>query len=206
MTMTGALQVFLPGWVRARGLSMYNIVFAGGQAIGALLWGLLAQWWGLLPVFLAAAAMMALGTATVAVWPLHDVAGLDRDLAVFMPDPALVGEPDPDEGPGPVTLTYTVEDDQMPAFVEVMGKVRRSRLRTGASSCQLYQDGRTRPSSSKSRSTAPGGHLRQHTGRQTGADQALYEAAAALATGPPEVKHLFLSRPDLKSADDKERA
>ena len=65
MTVTGALQVFLPGWVRARGLSMYNIVFAGGQAIGALLWGLLAQWWGLVPVFLAAAAVMALGTATV---------------------------------------------------------------------------------------------------------------------------------------------
>ena len=113
MTMTGALQVFLPGWVRARGLSMYNIVFAGGQAIGALLWGLLAQWWGLLPVFLAAAAMMALGTATVGVWPLRDVAGLDRDLAVFMPDPTLVREPDPDEGPVLVTLTYTVEDDQV---------------------------------------------------------------------------------------------
>ena len=65
MTVSGALQVFLPGWVRARGLSMYNIVFAGGQAIGALLWGLLAQWWGLVPMFLAAAAVMALGTATV---------------------------------------------------------------------------------------------------------------------------------------------
>ena len=56
MSVTGALQVFLPGWVRARGLSMYNIVFAGGQAIGALLWGLVAQWWGLVPAFLAAAA------------------------------------------------------------------------------------------------------------------------------------------------------
>ena len=196
MTMTGALQVFLPGWVRARGLSMYNIVFAGGQAIGALLWGLLAQWWGLLPVFLAAAAVMALGTATVGVWPLRDVAGLDRDLAVFMPDPALVGEPDPHEGPVLVTLTYTVEDDQVRAFVEVMGEVRRSRLQTGASSCELYQDGAD-PSQflQVSQYHTWGEHLRQHTGRQTGADQALYEAAAALATGLPEVKHLFLPGP-----------
>jgi MFS family permease len=207
MTMTGALQVFLPGWVRARGLSMYNIVFAGGQAIGALLWGLLAQWWGLLPVFLAAAAVMALGTATVGVWPLRDVAGLDRDLAVFMPDPALVGEPDADEGPVLVTLTYTVEDHQVPAFIEVMGEVRRSRLRTGASSCELYQDGAD-PSQflQVSQYHTWGEHLRQHTGRLTGADQALYEAAAALATGPPEAKHLFLPRPDPKPADDKERA
>ena len=187
MTITGALQAFLPGWVRARGLSMYNIVFAGGQAIGALLWGLLAQWWGLLPVFLAAAAVMALATATIGVWPLRDVAGLDRDLAVFMPDPTLVGDPDPDEGPVLVTLTYTVEDAQVPAFVEVMRKVRRSRLRTGASSCELYQDGAD-PSQFLQVSQYPtwGEHLRQHTGRLTGADQALYEAATALATGPPE--------------------
>jgi len=196
MTVSGALQVFLPGWVRARGLSMYNIVFAGGQAIGALLWGLLAQWWGLVPVFIAAAAVMALGTTTVAVWPLRDVAGLDRDLAVFLPDPEVVREPDPDEGPVLVTLTYLVEDDQVPAFVEVMAQVRRSRLRTGASSCELYQDGADL-SHFVQVALYPtwGEHLRHHTGRLTGADQALYEAASALATGPPEARHLFLPRP-----------
>jgi hypothetical protein len=67
MSVTGALQVFLPGWVRARGMSMFNIVFAGGQAIGALLWGLVAQWTGLVPTFVMAATVMALGTATIAV-------------------------------------------------------------------------------------------------------------------------------------------
>ena len=205
MTVTGSLQAFLPGWVRARGLSMYNIVFAGGQAIGAFLWGLLAQWWGLLPVFLVAAAVMALTTATIGVWPLRDVAGLDRDLAVFMPDPTLVGDPDPDEGPVLVTLTYTVEDAHMPGFVEVMKEVRRSRLRTGATSCELYQDGAD-PSQFLQISEYPtwGEHLRQHTGRLTGADQALYEAAMALATGPPEVRHLFLPHPDPELVPDDE--
>ena len=95
MTMTGALQVFLPGWVRARGLSMYNIVFAGGQAIGALLWGLLAQWWGLLPVFLAAAAVMALGTATVGIWPLRDVAGWTATSPCSCPIPRWSVSPTP---------------------------------------------------------------------------------------------------------------
>ena len=47
MGVTGALQVFLPGWVRARGLSMFNVVFAGSQAVGSLLWGLIAQGFGL---------------------------------------------------------------------------------------------------------------------------------------------------------------
>lgn len=192
MTVTGALQVFLPGWVRARGLSMFNIVFAGGQAIGAFLWGVLAQWWGLVPTFAVAAAVMALGTATVAVWPLRNVAGLNRDLAVFLPDPVLAREPDPDEGPVLVTLTYTVDRDQVPAFLDAMIPLRRSRLRTGASSCELYQDG-TDPSTFVQVSRYPtwSEHLRQHTGRMTGADQALYEAARALAAGPPEARHMF---------------
>ena len=43
MGVTGALQVFLPQWVRARGLSTYNMVFAASQATGSLLWGLVAQ-------------------------------------------------------------------------------------------------------------------------------------------------------------------
>ena len=193
MTVSGALQVFLPAWVRARGLSIYNIVFAGGQAIGAFFWGLLAQWWGLLAVFVAAATVMALGTATVAIWPLRNVAGLNRDLAVFMPDPELAREPDPDDGPVLVTLTYTVDDDQAPAFIEAMREVRRSRLRTGASSCELYQDGAD-PSQFVLVSQYPtwGEHLRQHTGPLTGADQAVYAAATALATGSPKVAHLFL--------------
>jgi hypothetical protein len=34
-------------------------------------------------------------------------------------------------------------------------------------------------------------HLRQHTGRLTGADQELYQAAQALADGAPEARHMF---------------
>jgi hypothetical protein len=39
---------------------------------------------------------------TVAVWPLHDVSGLNRDLAV-VPLPELAREPAPEEGPVLVT-------------------------------------------------------------------------------------------------------
>jgi quinol monooxygenase YgiN len=195
MSVTGALQVFLPGWVRARGMSMFNIVFAGGQAIGALLWGLVAQWTGLVPTFVMAATVMALGTATIAGWPLRDVTGLSREPAV-LPEPAMARDPDPDDGPVVVTLTYGVEDDQIPAFLEAMEGVRRSRLRTGAVSCELYQDGANpRLFVQVSRYPTWGEHLRHHTGRLTEADLALYEEASALATGPPEVKHLIVPRP-----------
>src|SRR4029453_4296533 len=41
------VQISLPVWVRARGLGTYQIVFFGGQALGALMWGLVADVLGL---------------------------------------------------------------------------------------------------------------------------------------------------------------
>src|SRR5439155_1161374 len=106
------------------GSTGYGLLLAAlgaGAVLGAdLLPRLGAQWVGLVPAFVAAAAVMALGTASVVVWPLRDVAGLSRDLAVFMPDPELARDPDPDEGPVLVTLTYRVDDDRVPAFLDAM--------------------------------------------------------------------------------------
>jgi Transmembrane secretion effector len=36
-TLNAELQLFLPAWVRARGLGLYLVVITGSQAIGALL-------------------------------------------------------------------------------------------------------------------------------------------------------------------------
>jgi MFS family permease len=42
-TLNAELQLFLPVWVRARGLAVYMVVFTGSQAVGALVSGLLAD-------------------------------------------------------------------------------------------------------------------------------------------------------------------
>lgn len=46
-TLNAALQTRLPGWVRARGLAVYLLVFQGGQALAAPVWGALADGPGL---------------------------------------------------------------------------------------------------------------------------------------------------------------
>lgn len=56
-----ALQLFLPKWVRARGLSVYLMVLFGAQAAGAAIWGAVAGTAGLVPAFLISAAVMAAG-------------------------------------------------------------------------------------------------------------------------------------------------
>ena len=37
------MQLALPNWVRARGLAYYLVVFQGAQALGAMIWGTVAD-------------------------------------------------------------------------------------------------------------------------------------------------------------------
>jgi MFS family permease len=190
--LNAALQLFLPHWVRGRGLSIYQIVLFGGQAVGAVLWGQVAQHAGLPASFLAAAAVMLAGAATLVVWPLQDTSGVDRSAAAYWDEPQLAFDPPHEAGPVLVVVDYTVPPANAAAFVEAMSFVRRSRLRTGATRWELHRDGE-RPDRYVETYSVPtwGEHLRQHEGRLTGADQERERQARALADGPPEVQHLF---------------
>jgi predicted MFS family arabinose efflux permease len=84
-----SMQMFLPEWVRARGLSAHMVVFAGGQGVGAFVWGLFAQYAGLVTAFVTAAAITALGAATLVIWPLFDASRLDRSPVAYWPEPHL---------------------------------------------------------------------------------------------------------------------
>jgi MFS family permease len=191
-TLNGVLQTFLPAWVRARGLSIYQMAFAGGQAVASVIWGIVAQLWGIVPALLLAAGLLVAGALSVLVLPLGDTAALDRDPAVYWPQPHLEFDPEMERGPVMVTRAYTIGPDQVDRFVETWKGVRRSRLRTGATSCALYRDG-ANPSRFVEVSFYPtwAEHLRQHEGRLTGADREVEEAARAMAGGRPHVEHLF---------------
>ena len=43
-SLTLSAQVALPNWVRARGMSIYQMALMGGAAAGSLLWGQVAGW------------------------------------------------------------------------------------------------------------------------------------------------------------------
>jgi MFS family permease len=186
-----AMQLYLPGWVRARALSAFLIVMSGGQAIGSAVWGVLADGLGLVPAYLLAAAMMAAGAVAIRWWPMIDTTALDRDPAVYWPEPHL--ELDPDcAAPVAVEMVYEVPPENQDEFLRAMRWVRRSRLRTGATSWTLYRAGED-PGRFVETYTVPSWeeHLRQHSGRLTGADRTREERAWSLAAGPPQILHLF---------------
>jgi MFS family permease len=185
------VQMFLPRWVRARGLGTYQVVFLGGQAVGALFWGLVAEHVGLVVTFLAAAILTAAGAATVLVWPLPETRHLDREPAAFLPEPDLAVQPDPAVGPIVITVAYTVVQEHRQEFVDAMRPVRRVRLRTGAVNWGLFQYGED-PKKLTEVYVVPtwGEHLRQHANRHTGSDRDAVQRARALSTSLPQVAHL----------------
>jgi MFS family permease len=190
--MNATLQLFLPNWVRARGFGIYQVVFAGAQAVGALLWGQVAEATSLRTTFLAAAALMLAGTATVRLLPVYEQDGADRSPAVFWAEPHIMLQPHLDDGPVLVTAVYRVDDPKVEAFIEAMEAVRGSRMRTGASRWGLFRDGE-QPDKFTEIYQLPTWeeHLRQHEGRLTGSDEQAEAAATALARGPAEVTHLL---------------
>jgi MFS family permease len=184
-----ALQLFLPRWVRARGLAVYQMVLFGGQAAGAVIWGAVAGAAGLVPAFLISAVVMAAGAATIRFWPFQQIANMDRSL-VRWPEPHLLIDAGPSDGPVLVRTTYTITAEKQERFLQAMAPLRRSRLRTGATDWALYQDGQNPRSFVELFTVASWEeHLRQHRERQTGTDLEFHDDAAALSDPPPQTDH-----------------
>lgn len=70
-TLNAATQTRLPGWVRARVLAVYLLVFQGGQGLAAPLWGALAERLGLAVPLLAGSGLLLVSALSLRRWPLH---------------------------------------------------------------------------------------------------------------------------------------
>ncbi len=189
-TVNAELQLFLPAWVRARGLSVYQMVLFGAQGFGALMWGFIAAPIGIVPTFLIAAGVMLAGVATMRVWPLIDTTGMDRRTVQYWAEPSLAVDADP-ENPVVVQTSYTVTPEKEDPFLKAMTNVRLSRLRTGATQWGLFRDGEA-PHRFVELYAVPSWaeHLRQHADRLTATDQ-VYEEEAEAFSDPPETSHLI---------------
>lgn len=195
----GGLQLFLPGWVRARGISIYLMIFFGSQALGSIVWGLVAGQVGLQLALLIAGASLLAGAATIGIWPMIDTSGMDRSNVAHWPAPRLVVTPAADSGPVVVRTTYTVAPENEAAFLRAMPDLRRSRLRTGAIQWGIFRDGEQShefvelfvvPSWDE--------HIRQHDVRLTGTDRDVEAVADKLSDPPPRTSHLIPADPEIE--------
>jgi quinol monooxygenase YgiN len=139
-SLTIAAQSLLPDWVRARGMSIYQMALMGGAAAGAFLWGQVASITSVRWAVLAAAAFGVVAFVATRKMSIQGTADLD-----FTPQPGPVGPPAawdlaPDEGPVMVTVEYQIDPSRAAGFSDVMQRTRRARLRQGALSWGLFRD------------------------------------------------------------------
>jgi MFS family permease len=191
-TLNAELQLFLPVWVRARGLAIYMVNFTGSMTVGALIWGLVAEGLGLQLTFFIAAGVMLVGVILGFFRRVPETGHLDREPAIYWGEPRLAFDPEPNAGAVLVTVEYTVAPEREAAFLEAMDRLRRSRLQTGATRWELYRDG-DRPDRFVELFSVPSWeeHQRQHEGRLTVTDQGVEEAALAFSDPPPRAEHLL---------------
>ena len=187
--LSASLQLFLPAWVRGRGLSVYQMVLFGSLGAGALGFGLVADHLGVLPALLIAAALLILTSASLRVWPFPDISSMDRTRWSW-PEPLLAPELEPRSGAVMVAVTYTVPPDREGLFMEDMKQMRNARLSTGAVQWGIFRD-----------AVAPqqfteffvvgswDEHLRQHRERLTRTEQELEEHVQGFSLAAPITTH-----------------
>jgi MFS family permease len=139
-SLTVAAQVAMPNWVRARGMSIYQMALMGGSAAGSVVWGQVADGIGVKGAVLAAAGFGVLVLLVTRRLTVEGGGGLDFTPAAANRAPEPTYAVGPDEGPVMVTVEYQIDPEQAHAFSEVMQRTRRARLRQGALSWGLFRD------------------------------------------------------------------
>ncbi|HVN33701.1 MAG TPA: MFS transporter [Casimicrobiaceae bacterium] len=132
-------QITLPPWVRARGLAAFVVVFFGGMALGAILWGQVATLTGIPMALTIAAGGTVIALALTWQYKLGDHKAPDFTPTEDWPLPVLAETPEPDV-PVLVTIRYRVRLDRREEFVAAMQAVREMRRRNGAYFWQLVHD------------------------------------------------------------------
>jgi len=131
-------QLALPDWVRARGMSMYQMAIMGASASGAALWGQLATL-SSIQVGLLVAAVSGTATMLLAQRQVVDLS-IEEDLTPSREFKVPVADAPPAIGRVVVTIEYIIDPARSEEFRALMQESRRSRLRQGALEWALLRD------------------------------------------------------------------
>jgi MFS family permease len=131
-------QAALPNWVRARGMSMYQMAIMGGGALGAALWGQVATI-TTVNTSLMISAVSGVLTMLAAHWLVTD-RSIDEDLTPSRQFSAPVTDAPPKNGRVMVSIEYRIDPASAADFRTLMQESRRNRMRQGALAWELLRD------------------------------------------------------------------
>lgn len=181
-------------WVRTRVVSVHQMVYWGGVAIGSIIWGIVAEIWGIPYTLLAASIGLMIGLVTSISYKLKPLTDIDMTPSMHRPMVhTAIDMDDHDGGSVLVEIEYHIDPTRSHEFESAMHHVRSLRLRDGAINWGLFHDIEN-PNRYVETFTSESWteHLRQHE-RITKADLIIEQYAISFHIGkdPPRISHLI---------------
>ena len=131
-------QLALPDWVRARGMSIYQMAIMGASAAGAAVWGQVAT---ITSVQISMCVAAVSGVVAMQLAQRFVVnKDVEEDLTPSHQLKAPVTDLPPDAGHVLITIAYRIKPQDASEFLALMQESRRSRLRQGALKWELVRD------------------------------------------------------------------
>ena len=181
-------------WVRTRVVSVHQMMYWGGVAFGSILWGIVAEIWGIPTALIAAAIGLVVGLVTSTRYKLKPLADVDLTPSMHWHMPrTMIDIEDHAEGSVLVEMEFQIDPTRSYEFESAMNDMRSVLLRDGAISWELFHDVEN-PSRYVMMFTSESwtDHLRHHE-RMTKADLAIEQHAISFHIGkdPPRTSHLI---------------
>ena len=182
-TIMTVLQIVLPAWIRGRGVAVYLLTLQGSFAIGAVVWGTVAEQTSLQTALLVAAAVMVISAVATMPLRLRDYMELDTDVAHILDEVPTVTCLDDSDGPILVTANWEIEPERRDDFIAAMRNVRKALKRSGAVSVHLVEDVERPGHMLESFTMATWSEYRRLPQRATMVEKAIHDALVE-AAGP----------------------
>ncbi len=193
-----AVQMAAPNWVRARAYSVYLLVFQGCVAVGAMIWGSLATWYGMTEAMLLSSVMLLLGMVAGFWHKLAHAERLNVDESTHWKDPKLTHNvPDQNDGPVMVSVEYLIDPLRADDFLEAIKVLEVQRRRDGAYQWHIFRDlADERKFTETFLVETWGEHMRQHE-RVTMSDRAAEQSVDSFQVDKngPKVVHFIAAHP-----------
>ena len=196
-----SVQLAVPPWVTARALGAYMMIFQGGMALGAVLWGFIAQHTHTRYALAASAAGLLITLPYVRRFGI--LQGPVPDFTPYKfrrPAPELVGvasgEADPNEGPVRISVDYCIPIEHYASFTHYIHDLRGVRLRDGAVRWGIYREAGDPTHLNETFIMESWLDYLRSRERTTAADTAIRDSVYALHQGeaPPRVTHQIYAR------------
>jgi MFS family permease len=196
-TLNLAVQISVPAWVQARALGAYQMIFAGGMALGGVIWGFIAEHVSTSKSLLCAAGGLAL-TLPLSL-RFHVLRGVQPDLTPHLytlPAPTLASEREDRDGPVRVSIDYYIDPSDYAAFTRAIHQLRDVRLRDGAIRWGVYQNASDPAHLNETFVTESWLEYLRQRERFTASDLRIRDRVWSFHRGkePPRISHMFYAK------------